>query len=551
MNPARALAAGLAVLAVTAAHGQPTRPPRLLVLLVVDQMRADYIDKYGHQWSAGLRRLVTEGAWFRQAAYPYLNTVTCPGHATIATGRFPYAHGLVLNAWFDREAGRLVGCVDDPAFPIVSYGQPVGGGVSPRFLQVPTLADELRVQSAVRPRIVSLSLKDRGAVPLAGRQADAVVWLNAAARALVTSSFYTKTPVAFVQRFTTSRPIQADFGKVWTRQLPASAYLFDDEVAAETAPAPWTPAFPHLIDQGPSAPSGRVVELWRESPFADEYLVGLAEAAIEALALGRGPGTDLLAISFSTLDYVGHDFGPWSHEVQDVLVRLDASLGTLLAALDRRVGRGGYVAVLTSDHGVTPIPETITRKGVDAGRVAATEVISRIQRTLEAALGPGRHVARLTSGHIYLAPGVADRLRSRPDAWRAVQESLNDLPGVDGMIDAAAAQTSTSDGHPNHGVRRAAALGHDPTRGGDLLIMLRPYWFFRAEDATSHGSLSEHDARVPLLLMGPGIRAGHYFQPVTPADIAPTLAFLAGITMTARDGRVLHEALVPPGRTAK
>src|SRR5512139_464898 len=174
------------------------RPPKLVVLLVVDQMRADYVDRFGHQWAKGLKRLVNEGASYRQAAYPYLNTVTCVGHATVSTGTFPASHGIVNNSWFDREAGRSVGCADDPNAVVISYRAPISGGYSAARLLVPTLADELRAQLPVPPRIVTFSIKERTAVVLAGRRADAVTWFNAGARSLATSSAYTSAPVSFV-----------------------------------------------------------------------------------------------------------------------------------------------------------------------------------------------------------------------------------------------------------------------------------------------------------------------------------------------------------------
>jgi hypothetical protein len=205
--------------------GSP-RPPRLVVLLVVDQMRADYVERFGRQWTRGLNRLLNEGAWYRQAAYPFLNTLTCVGHATISTGTFPARHGIVNNSWFDREAGRSVGCADDPKATVISYGAPINGGYSTARLLEPTLADELRAQLPVPPRIVTFSVKERTAVVLAGRRADAVTWFNAGARSLATSSAYTNAPVPFVQRFVKANPIENDVGKSWTRTLPANRYLY-------------------------------------------------------------------------------------------------------------------------------------------------------------------------------------------------------------------------------------------------------------------------------------------------------------------------------------
>lgn len=527
------------------------RPPRLLVIVMVDQMRADYIERYGHQWTAGLKRLIEGGAWFRTAAYPYMNTVTCAGHATVATGAFPNSHGMVLNEWWDRGQGRSVSCVHDPDFPIVSYAGPASGGISPRTMRPPTLGDELRAQSPTRPYVVSMSMKDRSAVPLGGHRPDVAVWFSNTAGGLVTSTYYRGAPVSFVKAFIDRHPVEADFGRVWTKALPEDRYLFEDTAAGELPPAPWTAAFPHALPasgdisaaQGTTAVTrARLFELWRETPFADVYLSRLAQAAVEALPLGRGPGTDVLAVAFSALDAIGHDFGPWSHEAQDALVRLDQTIGELLTFLDRRVGAGEYVVGLSSDHGVTPIPELSVERGIDSGRIRTADVTARLQRALEPFLGSGKHVARVNSGHIYFSPGVADQVRANPALLRATLESLRDLPGILRVIDGASlAAADTRDP-----IVRAAALSYDPARSGDLVIALRPYWLFRSEDsATSHGSANLPDARVPVILFGRGIRPGQYLQPATPADIAPTLAFLAGITMSSTDGRILAEALAP------
>lgn len=541
----------LALLSVTvripppAVRAQATGSPRLLVILVIDQMRADYIDKYGHQWTRGLRRLIDEGAWFRTAAYPYMNTVTCAGHATIATGSLPYAHGVVLNDWWDRAAGRTAPCAQDPDFPYISYARPLRGGASPRFLRLPTLADELRSQRPVRPRVASLAMKDRSAVMLGGRHPDVIAWYNMTAGGLVTSSFYGSSPVPFVQEYTSRHPVDADFGRSWTRAMPADRYLFDDDVAGETPPAPWTPRFPHVVQDVREGRPQLRYELWRETPFEDEYLLGLVGTTVGALRLGRGPGTDLLAVSFSALDHIGHDFGPWSHEVQDALFRLDGFVGELLDLLDRAAGQNGYVLGFTSDHGVTPIPEVAAQSGIESGYIVPAEVESKVQGALAAALGPGKYVAKVAHTNVYFAPGVSAQLKEHPTALRSAIESVGTLPGILRVADGSTLEASTASGHP---LLKAAALSYDPTRSGDLILMPRPYWVIKGGDITTHGTANASDARIPLIFFGRGIKRGEYFQPASPADIAPTLGFLAGVTMSSIDGRILHEALAPAPR---
>lgn len=312
--------------------GAPARrTPTLVVIVVVDQMRADYVEKFGRYWTSGFRRLMDEGAWFRQAAYPYLTTVTCAGHTTVVTGSLPRTHGIISNAWWDRAAGKSVPCVSDPDQTLISYGRPAKGGTSAHFMRVPTLGDELRVQAAVPPKVVTVSLKDYTATVMAGRHADVATWFDLGAQSFMTSTAFASAPVPFVTRFIASHPMESAFGTTWTKMLPDEAYLYADAGLGERPPAGWTSTFPHVLNgQGGDKPDAAFYRQWDESPLSDAFLGQFAEAAVDEFKLGQGPGTDYLAISFSALDIVGHDFGPRSHEIQDVLARLDLTLGALI-----------------------------------------------------------------------------------------------------------------------------------------------------------------------------------------------------------------------------
>ena len=526
----------------------PARP-KLVVILVVDQMRADYAERYGHQWTKGLRRLLDQGARFPLAAYPYFNTVTCPGHATIGTGAFPATHGMILNAWWDRALGRQLGCTEDLNAKPISYGAPFTRADSGAPLLVPTLADELRVQLGASTRVVSFSLKARSAIGMAGHRGDAVMWFEANPGAWITSSAFTAAPVPFVQQFVQTNPVESDFGKPWTRLLPDAAYLFADDEPGEKPAAYWTRAFPHPLRGSSDKPDTTFYNAWRKSPYSDAYLGRMAQAAVDSWKLGQGSGTDFLGVSFSALDLVGHDFGPRSHEVQDVLARLDATIGALLDHLDRAVGRENYVVALTADHGVAPIPEQAARDGLDAGRIVMDEIATRMDQALAPFLGEGRPAARVRYTDVYFAPGVYDKLRENPAAMRAAIDAALSVPGVLRVF-----RSEELAGRPatNDPLLRAASLSYHPARSGDLILVPKPYWFFVPAsrsvppgDATTHGTAHAYDARVPVILMGGGIQPGEYFSPASPADIAPTLAFLCGVTLSNADGRVLAEALAP------
>jgi hypothetical protein len=537
------------------AEAAPPAPPKLVVIIVVDQMRGDYIARYGFQWSGGLRRLVDGGAWFRRAAYPYLTTVTCVGHATVSTGAFPRTHGIVGNSWFDRGLGRSVGCSFDPGVATISYAAPVSGSDGPRHLQSTTLADELRAQMPVPARVVTMSIKERTAITLAGDRADAVTWFNTAAGGFVTSSAYASAPVPFVAAFTKANPVTADLGKTWTRSLPDERYLFSDAGKGEK-PAPyWTAEFPHALQGKVDGPDARFFEAWEASPFSDDYLGRLAVASVDALTLGQGNGTDFLGISFSALDLVGHDFGPRSHEVQDTLVRLDRTLGRLLEHLDRAVGPGKYVVALTADHGAAPIPEQAAAFGIDAGRLDADLIRQAVQRGLEAALGPGAYLVRSQYSDVILEPEVVEALRRDPQALEAVLRAVRAVPGIAAAFFAEQLDSPAAAGD---GDARAALLSYYPGRSGDLIVVPKPYWLVVTADgsaqpgsATSHGTMYGYDQHVPVILYGRGITPGEYLRAVTPADIAPTLAYLCGVTLAHSDGEVLIDALAPRAPVAQ
>ena len=543
-----ALGAVLLSAPISAAQAQKEASrPKLVVLLVVDQMRADYVDKFRHQWTRGLKRVVEQGAWFRLAAYPYWSTQTCAGHATISTGAFPATHGIIGNAWWDREAGKRVICTEDAQTKSVGVGPATEAGSSAARLLVRSFADELGAQSSAPVHVVSLSLKARSAIMLAGHRGTAVTWFGEKVSAWMTSTAYGPALEPFVARYAKEHPVEADFGKVWERALPASAYLYLDDAPGERPPRGWTSTFPHVLRGQSEKPDGAFYALWEKSPFADAHLGRMAEAAVDALRLGSGRGTDFLAVSFSSLDLVGHSFGPFSHEVQDMLVRLDGTLGALLDHLDRAVGPNNYVVAVTADHGVAPIPEQASASGLDAGRIAGDEVVARVEKGLEASLGPGRSVAQLVGNHLYFAPGVYQKLRSNPAAMQAAMEAILSVPGVERVLRSEGVLERATTDDP---LRRAASLSSFPGRTGDFVILQKPYWLMKGGPqemvptlGTDHGTTYGYDQRVPVFLMGFGIRAGEYLTDATPADIAPTLAFLCGIMLARTDGRVLAEAL--------
>lgn len=531
------LAAVAVVCSLVAAAPRAQTAPRLLVMVVVDQMRADYLTRFRTTWTSGLRLLLDQGAVFDNNAYPYLATWTCAGHATVGTGTFPHTHGMITNRWWRRDERRTAECTDDADAAAISYGRASRTANSGRHLRVPTLADELRAQKP-GARVVALSLKSRSAISMAGHAGDAVTWFDDAAGAWVTSRAFSPGPVPAVQRFIARDAFEADQGRDWTLKDAATRYAARDAGAGERPPAPWTSLFPHRL-QGQKPLDPQFFDVWQTSPFADAYLGRMAAALVDDLALGQRDTTDFLAVGFSALDEVGHDFGPSSREVDDTLRHLDATLGALVTHLDTRVGRERYVLALTADHGVAPIAQP--RAG---GRVFTEDLRDRFEEVLRERLGPkddGPYVDAISEPHVYLAPGVFDRLRDDTAALAAVRTAVEALPGVARVLRTDRLSASSRDS-----IVRAAALSHAPGNSGDLMVVSRPGFYFSTRvlsNATTHGSPYAYDTRVPLIVLGGGIAPRHVARATTPADIAPTLAALAGVRLPLAEGRALGEIL--------
>ena len=374
-------------------------PPRLLVMVVVDQMRADYLQQFDRHWRSGFRTLLDTGLVFENARYPYLVTVTCPGHATIGTGTLPHMHGMVNNTWWDRKARTLTGCSADPATSDITYGRPVRLGNSAIHLLVPTLADELRTQKP-GARVVAVSMKARSAIALAGHAGDAVVWFDDLSGSWTTSGAFAPGPVPAVKAFVDQNPYEKDLGRIWNLLGPANTYLMRDAGVGERPPAGWNGLFPHAIN-GRRGIDSQFFSLWQATPLADAYLARMAASLVDSFTLGQRQTMDFLGVSFSVLDDVGHAFGPESRETEDVLRQLDVTLGGLIAHLDARVGRANYVLALSADHGIAPI--AVPPRG---GRIATDDIRERIEDTLATEWGrreKGSYVEAVNFTDVYFA----------------------------------------------------------------------------------------------------------------------------------------------------
>jgi predicted AlkP superfamily pyrophosphatase or phosphodiesterase len=507
-------------------------PPRLLVTVVVDQLRADYLQVFNRHWKNGFRTLLDQGMVFENARYPYLVTITCAGHATIGTGALPHRHGMINNTWWQRKERALTGCTSDPASTDITYGRPVRLGNSATHLLTPTLADELRGQKP-GARVVSVSMKARSAIMLAGRAADAIVWFDDPSGSWATSKAFASEPVPAVKEFVEKNPYEKDLGKVWTLAGPPDSYVNRDAGIGERPLAGWNGLFPHPIN-GRGGVDAQFYALWQATPLADAYLGRLAASLVDSFKLGQQDGTDFLGVSFSVLDDVGHGFGPESREIEDVLRQLDVTLGTLIAHLDAKVGRANYVLALSADHGVAPIP--VPPRG---GRVTTDDVRERIEDMLRTAWGPpqkGPYVEAVNFTDVYFADGVYEKLRANAPLLASLFKSIEEIPGVLRVL-----RTDQLSENSRDPIVRSAALSYLASRSGDLMVVPKEYWFMspRTTFGTTHGSPYEYDTHVPVIFFGGTVKAGRSKANVTPADIAPTLGDFAGVKLSMAEGRAL------------
>lgn len=539
----------------------PTRPsasratvakPRLVLMIVVDQFRYDFLERFGDLFgNGGFKRLMNDGALFTNANYDYVPTFTACGHAAISGGSVPALNGIVGNAYFDRESGRVrVMVADDSAHLVTGKAISEGGGAaSPRTFIGTSIGDQMRLASNFQSKVVAASLKDRSAVLPGGQRPNGAFWFSEADGEMVSSDYYFKELPAWVKKFDAGDRVDKYFGMKWERLLPAEAYK---RAQAENLPSQRSSLgarFPYVVTGGEEKPGPRFYSAFTTTPFASEYLSEFAKSAVDAESLGADEYTDLLSISFSAPDLAGHYYGPDSQEIVDTYVRLDRVIADLLNYIDKKVGLANTIIAVTADHGVAPVPEYMRSKGFDAGRLSGREVSDTANKALVARFGEGKWVIGFVNDQLYLDQKLIFEKKVDPaDAERVAGEAALAAAGVVNYF----TRTQIVAGQmPTGPVARRVTNGFNRERSGDVWLIAKPFWFFaEGELPTTHGSAYNYDTHVPIILYGAGVRAGRYNGDCSPSDIAPTLAALLGVEPPSNlTGRVLVEALAPPIQT--
>jgi predicted AlkP superfamily pyrophosphatase or phosphodiesterase len=530
----------------------PGTRPRLVVVIAIDQLRPDYLQRFRRFFGpGGFNLMLTRGASFTQAYYEHGATLTCPGHAVMLTGSYPDVNGIVANAWFNLAQHKPEYCAADTMARLIGAG---GEGRSPRNLLVSTVGDQLKQATGNRSRVIAIAGKDRSAIMLGGLRADAAYWTEDTL--VVTSTYYMRELPSWVRRFNASGAITGYRGRTWDRLLPLAAYRIagPDDVAAEENPGGMGRTFPHRLSSSRSPP-GDFLTGFQTSPFENEVLVRLATEAVTQEQLGQDESPDILAIGFSANDLVGHSYGPESHEVMDMTVWTDRQLERLFGFLGRRIGLDNVLVVLTSDHGVAPLPE-VARRGnpqLNAARIDPAVISAAAENALRARYGEPRGPAWMTQPNwimyqglpwLFLnLPALEDKQVAVAEAEQVAQAAVSSVRGVAQVHTATELRRG-----PGRGPRSSAERGFHPERSGQLYVVLAPYLVpGSGEQGTTHGSPWAYDTHVPLLWLGPGIKSGSYSGPVGIADLAPTLSALLEIeSPPSAQGRILRELFSQP-----
>lgn len=537
-------AAALALLPATAALPQPPAArPKLVLFVSVDQMRYDYLERFGPLFQGGFKKLLERGAVFSNAVYRHANNETGPGHALLLSGRHARDNGIVANEWYDRVTRKRINVVEDPTV------SPVGGpgqGRSPANFIGHTLGDWLKKASPAS-KVVGVALKDRSAILMAGPQADAAYWYDEDIGRFITSTYYMKTAPAWLDAWNAEGKVDALNGGRWTRLLP-DVSLYERYAGPDAVEGEWDrkdTTFPHLI-RG-AAKSAEFYDDLRRTPFADELTLDVALRAMDAHGLGRDEATDLLAVGFSATDMIGHTYGPESQEQMDQMLRLDRTLGRLLNEVEKRVGQGGYVFGLGADHGVMPLVELAQAKGLPARRARSDEIEKPVRDALATAF-PGKTglIASFDVPHFYLDLEALSRQGvKRAEVEAVIEKAALDTGMVLRVYTASRLLGDPPADDPEFVLFRNAFF--EP-RSPHVLLRLKSYIYLDDEYAggTGHGTAAEYDRHIAMGFLGAGIKPGKYAEPCGPEEIAPTLHAILGLDYPLETGqRVLREMLSP------
>jgi predicted AlkP superfamily pyrophosphatase or phosphodiesterase len=516
--------------------------PKLVVGIVVDQMRYDYLYRYYDKYKeGGLKRLMNEGFNCRNNHYHYAITVTAAGHSAVYTGALPAVNGIVGNDWYDSNTAKNVYCTDDSTAATVGSSNVTVGKMSPRNLLTSTVTDQLRIATNFRSKTIGVAIKDRASILPAGHAASGAYWFDSKTGNFVTSTYYMDALPNWVTAYN-NKKMPAEYAKRgWNTLLPIDQYTQsspDDVTWEGTISGEKKPVFPHDI----IGTSGDAYTVLTTTPWGNTLTKDMAIAAIKGENLGKGTDTDFLAVSFSTPDRIGHAFGPNSVEQEDNYLKLDMEFADFFNFLDGWAGKGNYTVFLTADHGAMDVPAFWQEHNLPAGVMNSTTLTRTVVKSLNDAFGDGEYVLAFENYQIYLNKTLlSEKKKTVEDAYQVLRKALLPMKGVADVInlqDIGRAPLNTYQ-------LELFKNNINAKRSGDLQLIVQPGWFAASYGTgTDHGTPYNYDTHVPFLLYGWGVNKGETLRRTTIADIAPTISALLHILPPSGNvGNPVEEAL--------
>lgn len=511
--------------------------PKLVVGIMVDQMRWDYLYRFKNRYvDGGFNRLMRDGMNCQNTMIPYAQTVTAAGHTCVYTGSVPAIHGIMGNEWFDKSQNREIYCAEDKTVSLV--GVEKGEPMSPANMWTTTICDELKLATNFKSKVLGIAIKDRGGILPAGHSADAAYWYDGTYGKWITSTYYMNNLPQWVNKFNDRKLVDSFYKLNWNTLFPIDSYIqsdaddvpYEGKFAHEKAPV-----FPHDLASRVGKDYGTI----RNTPYGNSFTLQFAQEALVQEGMGADEITDFLAVSLSSTDYVGHQFGPNSIEIEDTYLRLDRDLAAFFSFLDKKVGAGNYTVFLTADHAVAHVPDY--NKAHKLPGKAISSSTTELNNKLEEAFKLKGIVRASSNFQLYLNDRIIDSAGADKAAIKKyILQYLNQLPDV-----LVAFETANNAIAPlPQSVREQFANGYNTKRGGDIQIVLKAGYFYGGKTGTTHGSFNPYDAHIPLLFMGWGIKKGSLTREVYMTDIAVTLASLLKVQMpSGAVGHVIPEVL--------
>lgn len=502
--------------------------PSLVVGIVVDQMRYDYLTRFDSRYSDdGFKRLIKDGFNAKNNHYNFIPTYTAPGHASIYTGTTPSDHGIIGNNWYDKFIGQTIYNADDiDAMPVGTLSD--DGKMSPRKMQSSTVTDELELFTQGRAKVIGVSIKDRGAILPAGHAADAAYWFRGSKEGVfITSDFYMKSLPQWVADYNEAKPAQK-YLKTWETLYPLDSYSASGPDLNEYERAPRnkdTATFPYDLKQ--LAPDNGDSNIIKSTPYGNSLVADFAIAALKNENMGKDDITDFLAVSFSSTDYVGHQYGVNSVEIEDTYLRLDRDVARLLKALDKQVGDGNYTVFLTADHGAVNVPAYLQEKRFNAGYFNENNFVETMDTLVQKKYGVTGLIKNVSNGQVFFNHSVLNEAQiNTNDLQEFLAMNMRDYAGIHKVYTRNAMVNSNF----TTGMARLVQNGFHHQRSGDVIFILNPGVIVYSRKGSTHGSPQSYDTHVPLLFYGNGIKKGATNDRTEITDIAPTISALLNIS---------------------